>query len=48
MSHNTAEMPNRSGASGLGDTHPHVLERSTPNTASPRPAAESTTPSRSM
>ena len=48
MSHSTAEMPNSSGASGLGATHPQTLERSTPKTARPRPAADSTTPTRSI
>ena len=48
MSHSVAEMPNSSGASGLGATQPHTLERSTPNTARPRPAADSATPTRSI
>ena len=48
MSHSVAEMPNSSGASGFGATHPHTLERRTPKTARPNPAAESTTPTKSM
>jgi hypothetical protein len=48
MSHSTADTPNSAGASGLGDTHPQTLERRTPKTAMPRPAAESPTPMRSI
>ena len=48
MSHNVAETPKSAGASGLGDTQPQVPERSTPNTARPRPPADSTTPRRSI
>ena len=48
MNHSTAEMPNSDGASGFGETQPQTLDRRTPNTAIPRPAAESTTPTRSI
>ena len=48
ISHSVAEMPNSSGASGFGVTQPQTLERSTPNTARPRPAADSTTPTTSI
>ncbi len=48
ISHKVAEIPHSSGASGLGDTHPHTLERRTPKTARPSPPADSTTPRRSI
>ncbi len=48
ISQSTADIPNSSGASGLGVTHPQTLERSTPKTARPRPAADSPTPTRSI
>ena len=35
------------GPPGFGSTHPHTLERSTPKTARPSPAAESTAPTTS-
>ena len=41
------ESPSHSGAPGLGLTKPHVPERRTPNTISPRPSADSAVPTRS-
>ena len=46
-SHTVAETPNNEGAPGLACTQPQALERSTPKTNKPRPAAESTVPTRS-
>ena len=41
ISQNVGEMPNQAAPPGLGVIHPHSLERSTPNTAVPRPSTDS-------
>ncbi len=46
-SHTTGEMPNHDGAPSLGTSQPHTPERSTANTKSASPDAESTEPTRS-
>jgi hypothetical protein len=38
------ETPPTEGPPGFGSTKPHSLDRSTPNTARPRPSADSTAP----
>jgi hypothetical protein len=38
------DRPMTAGPPGFGSTHPHSLERSTPKTAIPSPAADSTAP----
>ena len=47
ISQKVGEMPSSAGASGLGCTQPHSLERSTPNTAVPSPTTDSRVPTRS-
>ena len=43
----TGDNPSHSGAPALGWTKPHVPERRTPYTTSPRPSADNTVPMRS-
>ncbi len=47
ISQTVGESPAHEGPSGLGWIQPHSLERSTPKTSIPSPAAESTVPTRS-
>jgi len=44
ISQNTGDNPSHAGAPALGWTNPHVPERKTPYTSSPRPSADSTVP----
>ena len=47
ISHTVGERPAHDGPSALGWIQPHSPERSTPNTSSPSPAADSTVPTTS-
>ena len=47
MSQIVGERPAHDGPPALGWIQPHSAERSTPNTSSPRPSAESTAPTMS-